>query len=171
MERSENETNIHHTCKVEFKTDRECKEMELLSGENLARFGMKEGDIINVRPIFDIPGYLYQEAGIARIAHPCAGSACVSFQDQYGYSYSVDCIAYHDSNPNRSHFNGEPHWNIETRFMKGGVPFGEVSKIHPHTIKDSPVLEIETNCDGECYAQKVLRDQPVKGLHKIRTDD
>jgi hypothetical protein len=157
-----------HSCKVKLVTDKQVHEIELLSEENLAKLVVKAKDIRNVIPVFAVPGYLYEEANVANINHPCAGSACVNFQDQYhSHSYSIDLIAYHDDNLPRSHFHGEPHWNTEIRYMKDNVELGRVPEGVSHTMKDAPSLEIETNCDGGIHHQEVLRDQSVHKKHTI----
>jgi hypothetical protein len=91
-----------HSFKIKVVTAKEMYEEELLKPEHLSRFGMKPNDIKTVSANYAVPGYLYEELGVASLAHSCAGSACAVFQDPYGEQCSIDYIAYrvhqeHDS--------------------------------------------------------------------------
>ena len=151
--------------KVKLATYRETHEIELLTEENLSRFNIKRSDIKNVSANFAVPGDLYEEPGVAKRAHPCAGSVCAVFQDPCGNECSLDCIVYHDRNPHQSHEGGLQHWNVELRWMSNGIELKRSNKVVPHIIEDAPELEIISNCDGSVKRQKVLRDQPVKKQH------
>lgn len=157
------ELGSSHSFKVKLATDRETHEIELLTEKHLSRFPVKPNDIKNVSANFAVPGDLYEEPGVARLAHPCAGSACAVFQDTYGNQYSIDYIVYYDSNPRQSHEGGLPHWNTELRYMKNGAKIGKIEKEGiPHMLEDTSEIEIISNCDGSINKQKVLRDQPIK---------
>jgi hypothetical protein len=102
-----------HVFKVTVKTSKDEKTIDLLTPENLQVFGMTLNDITSISANYAVPGYLDEEIGIARIDHPCAGSACVVFQDPYGQQCSIDFTAYHNRNPYGRHAEGKPHWNNE----------------------------------------------------------
>jgi len=118
-----------HSFIIKLATDKEMHEMELLTEENLSRFGMKPNDIVSVSAKFAVPGYPYEELGVASPAHPCAGSACAIFRHPYGDECSIDFISFYDSNPKGRHAGGQPHWNNEIRFTKNGVPISVTKKV------------------------------------------
>jgi len=154
-----------HSFKIKVVTAKETYEEELLKQEHLSRFYMKPNDIKTVSANYAVPGYLYEELGVASLAHPCAGSACAVFQDPYGHQCSIDYIAYYDSNPHQSHAGGQPHWNSEIRYVKDSNVIGKTKVVTAHIVEDTPEIEIISNCDGSVNTQKVLRDQPVKKQH------
>ena len=156
------ELGSSHSFSIKLATDKQMHEIELLTEENLRIFGMKANDIKIVSVNFAVKGYLYEELGVARPTHPCAGSACAVFQDPYGNENSLDCIIYHDPNVRRSHADGLPHWNVELRCMKNGIEINRSNEVVPHIIEDASEIEITSNCDGSVDKQKILRDQPVQ---------
>ncbi len=158
-------TDPQHTFIVKLATDKEIKEMELLTREHLSRFNMEPSDIKTVSANFAVPGYLYEEIGEASSIHPCAGSACAVFIDPDGHQCSIDDIIYYDRNPHRSHTGGQPHWNNEIRYMRDGKEIDRTKRIVSHIIQDAAQIEVETNFDGNVNRQEILRDQPVKKTH------
>ena len=159
------ESKLSRSFKITVKTAKEIYEEELLKQEHLSRFNMNPNDIKTVSVNYAVPGYLYEELGVASLAHSCAGSACAVFQDPYGHQCSIDYIAYYDSNPHKTHAGGQPHWNSEIRYVKDGNIIGKIKEVTAHIMEDTPEIEIISNCEGSVNRQKVLRDQPVKKQH------
>lgn len=116
---------------------------DLVTDENLARFGKVQSDIRSVTYSEHYPGDPYTELGLAGPAHPVigSGSALVSFND--GSSATICDVFYEDLNPKRDHCNGQPHWNLERRFEHDKWPEPQFDK-HPnyHCIPQSAWIEI-----------------------------
>jgi len=158
------ELESSHSFKIKVVTAKEIYVEELLREEHLSIFGMKPSDIKAVSANYAVPGYLYEELGVASMEHPCASSACAVFQDPYDHPCSIDYIVYYDNNPYQTHANGQHHWNSEIRYVKNGKVLGKAEKkeVSAHILKDTPEVEITSNCDGGINKKKVPRDQPVK---------
>lgn len=90
----------------------------LLDDANIRKIGIPRSEIVEVEPIFAIPGYLYEERGVAGPHHRLIGSACASFYTRDNRLFSIDDLFYFDENPKRSHFGGRQHWNHERRIVE-----------------------------------------------------
>ncbi len=132
-------------------------EFNLMSDEDLSKFSTTAGEITNVRSHYAVPGYLYEELGEASVNHPCAGSACMLFQDSSGNNYSIDVIVCYDYNPNHSHFGGEVHWNIDKRYMKNGTQIARSKNFAGHQISDSKEITIESDYNGKIHIDIISR--------------
>jgi len=122
---------------------------DLLDNDNLRVFGVSRNDIKEVKPIWAIPGYLYEELGVAGPHHRLIGSACASFSTVNGRNYSIDDLWYYDENIKKTHFGGRPHWNHERRFVKhtkaGPVVLDKTPHVEGHIIEPSPYLDLSMN--------------------------
>ena len=156
-----------HSFKVTVKTTKDEKTIELLTPETLRLFGMTLNDINSVSPDYAVPGCLYEEIGIARINHPCAGSVCAVFKDPLGQRCSIDFIVYHDRNPLRNHAGGNEHYNTGVRCVRENKTIRSFPSPIGHVIEDSPYIEIISDCDGIIERRKVLRDQQVKRIGEV----
>ncbi len=134
-------------------------EMDLLTDKELEPFGIRAADIGHVTECFAVPGYLYEEMGEASASHPCAGSVCMGFQDQLGQRFSVDVIAYYDRNPLMNHAGGEPHWNLEKRYMQDNREIHRSKNFAGHVGADCSEITIQTEFNGNKNIQIVPRDK------------
>jgi len=132
-----------HSVRVGFRTPSIAPTLwELVTAENLARFGKTANDVQSVTYSEYYPGNPYTELNLAGTAHPIigSGSALVGFKD--GSSAAISDIFYEDLNPNRDHCNGQPHWNLERRFEYDKWSEPQFDK-HPnyHCIPQSAWIE------------------------------
>lgn len=120
---------------------------DLLDEKNLEKIGISRSDILRVKPIFAVPGYLYEEEGIAGKHHRLVGSVCAEFVTCDDERYSIDDIWYFDENVKRNHFRGKEHWNHERRIIKHSdqekPKIIEFTKhVEGHAIPASPYIEL-----------------------------
>jgi hypothetical protein len=134
-------------------------QLDLMQEDQLRVFDLDKTQLSNIRMNFDVPGYFYEEFGEATNNHPCAGSACMVFDDQYGRLCSIDVIGYYDYNLKRNHAGGKPHFNTEIRYMRNGVQINRCNKFEGHIIEDSSEIIIETVFDG-CTNKKTVKREP-----------
>jgi len=92
---------------------------------------------------------LYTEFGVARPHHRLIGSACASFSTYDGRIGSIDDLWFYDENIKKSHFEGQPHWNHERRFVEhaktGPVVIKTIKHVEAHMIEPSPYLDLSMN--------------------------
>jgi len=105
---------------------------DLLDESNLNKIGISRKDIKEVKTHFAIPGYLYEEEGIAGKHHRLIGSACAILDTHDGRKYSIDDIWYFDENVRKNHFDGKEHWNHERRIVKHSDQGPKKLDITPH---------------------------------------
>jgi hypothetical protein len=136
---------------------------DLLDKENLDRIGISRRDIREVQPIFAIPGYLYEEEGIARKHHRLIGSACAKFYTHDGRRFSVDDLWYFDENVKKTHFDGKPHWNHERRIVNHSEERPTIihftKHVEGHAIPTSCYIDITLNLGsvGKLAEKRVFR--------------
>ena len=135
-------------------------EIDLLDDDYLHPFGITAQQVSNVSACYDVFGNLYEEVGEASATHPCAGSACMIFDDPLGQRCSIDYIAYYDYNPAETHAEGKPHWNTEIRNMRNGEEINRFKPQQGHVIPDSGEIILIAEVNGKTHQQTVSRDMP-----------
>lgn len=119
---------------------------DLLDKRNLKKIGISRSHIREVDPIFAIPGYLYEEEGVAGKHHRLLGSACACFTLYDDRRYSIDDIWYFDENTKKNHFGGREHWNHERRIIEhsnqGPKILDITNHVEGHAITASPYIDI-----------------------------
>jgi hypothetical protein len=130
---------------------------ELMTHENLGRFGKTLADVQSVSYSSHYPGSPYAELPLAAPTHPTigSGSAFVTFSD--GTHATICDIFYEDLNPMKDHCNGQPHWNLERRFMCDVWSKPQFDK-HPdyHCIPQSTWIDIISEDNGSPQRAKRL---------------
>jgi len=135
---------------------------DLLNKRNLRSCGISREGIKEVETVFAVPGYLYEELGVAGLHHPLVGSACSILVTWDGRRLSIDDIWYFDENIERNHFNGRPHWNHERRFVehtsKGDRLIDRTKQVEGHTIPASPYIDLslDPGPEGTKVKQRVF---------------
>lgn len=136
---------------------------DLLDKENLEKIGISRNDIREVEPIFAVPGYLYEEEGIARKHHRLLGSACAALATYDNRRYSIDDLWYFDENVKKDHFGGKEHWNHERRIVDHSNHESKIlyftKHVKPHIIPVSPYIEIslDPGPKGKKVKKRVFR--------------
>lgn len=119
---------------------------DLLDEQNLERIGINRADIEEVRPVFAVPGYLYEEEGVAGKHHRLLGSVCAELTTYDNRRCSIDDLWYFDENVKKNHFGGKPHWNHERRFVDHSTEeckiLYRIRHVEPHIIPASPYIDI-----------------------------
>jgi hypothetical protein len=82
------------------------------------------------------------EKPIASSSHPTFGSLGMDFVTSDSSTISCQMIIYYDFNPRRSHYNGEPHYNVENRICINDSCWIEKPKEH-HCIRSCDYLKVE----------------------------
>lgn len=141
---------------LKFETPTQAGSLNLLRQENLSRLGICSSDIALVQTSFCHPGPLYTEEGVATKNHPCAGSSSAILTLQNGNHCVIDEIIYYDYNLNRSHNNGVPHWNQETR-IKTISSCKTYSDSPYHIIDNSSEIKISLIKNNQVKNSKVIK--------------
>jgi len=128
---------------VKFETASQKGAWDLLTDQNLIKVGIKREMIKEVTPVYEVPGSLYTEAGVASETHPCDGSVGIWIVTHDGLKASIQDIFYYDYNPQGSHSAGLRHWNHERRFIdkEGKEEIGKEG-IEFHIIDDCDWINI-----------------------------
>jgi hypothetical protein len=135
----------------------------LVTYQNLTRFGRKANDVVEASFSEHYPGNPHTELRLAGLVHPVnigSGSAMFTFND--GSRASVCEIFYQDFNLNKSHYHGEPHWNHERRFMLHDTWKKPRFELRPeyHIIPKSTYIDIMFQVGGQKRPGKRILWQP-----------
>ena len=148
---------------IETETPKYKVSYDLLEKENLDRIGISREDIKDAIPVFHVPGYLYEENGLAGKNHQLLGSACTSICTYDERKFSIDDLWYFDENKGKTHFGGKPHWNHERRWVNHSNDKSEIidyeKHAEPHSIEESPYMDISLTDmeNGKKSSKRVYR--------------
>ena len=147
---------------VKIKTSNYEAEWNLLDERNLTELGIRASDIKDaISTFFHVPGYVYEESGVAGPNHPLAGSCGCHIITYNKGTFGIQEIMYHD----RGHRGGQgqPHWNHERRFLKitdlGAIELKRSKHVDDHCIPDSPYIDwfMNPGPNGKLVRKRVYR--------------
>jgi len=137
-----------------ISTARTATSEEILGSSDLQAMQISTDDIKKIQIFHDFRSRFYPELGVARKSHPLLGSGGVNIKLYDDTIVSSQILVYHDRGHSHKPPTGQPHWNVEKRYVTKDGREVKNSRISSHMIIPDDDITLELDTPQKKYKKK-----------------